>query len=185
MQLAKPPLFFQEIPPPPRHHPNWKKADDFTNGQALIYRVHEATFVFPSRPLNKHYEKLLLKDERLAELSRMPFPALESASSNAVVMGNQINNEPALIGSSGQNRLHNDMAVNSEPAFVGGSASEAQNLEQNCASVDEEALAEALVREADAACDDDLWSMIDECMKQTQEDHGNVAVVVLSPPSKP
>ena len=111
-------------------------------------------------------------------------------------MGNQINNEPALVDSSGQNLLYNDMAVNNEPAFVGGSASEAQNLEQNCETVDEEALAEALGREADAVCDDDGWSMIEEYMKQTdQEDHGNELVgggnvneassSASSPPSKP
>ena len=35
-------------------------------------------------------------------------------------------------------------------------------------------MTEALGREADAACNDDLWSMLDEYMKQTdEEDHGN------------
>ncbi|XP_042049627.1 uncharacterized protein LOC121795214 [Salvia splendens] len=207
IQLAKPPLFFQEIPPSPRHHPNWKKANDFTNGQALIYPTHEATF--PPGALDEHYAKLLIKDERLAELSRKPFPPVESVSSvssNAVI-GNQINNnEPTFVDSSGLNRalvvpdqrLHH--YNNNEPAFFDGSSSEAQYLEQNCAAdVDDEALAEALAREADAACDDDLWSMIDEYMKQTdQEDHGNELVgcgnvneasssdpPASSPPSKP
>ena len=128
MQLAKPPLFFQEIPPPPRLHPNWKKANDFTNGQALIYPTHEATF--PPGALDEHYEKLLIKDERLAELSRTPFPPVESVSSGIVtiiiyigtsfciytnpnyifslvapsnaVIGNHINNnEPTFVDSSG------------------------------------------------------------------------------------
>ena len=114
-------------------------------------------------------------------------------------MRNQIDNGPTFVDSSGQNRLYNDMAVNNEPAFVGGSASEAQYLEQDCETVDEEALAEALGREADGVCDDDLWSMIDEYMEQTnQEDHGNELVgggnvneasssdpPASSPPSKP
>ncbi|KAL1551635.1 hypothetical protein AAHA92_19453 [Salvia divinorum] len=72
VQLAKPPLFFREIPPQPGKHSNWEPADDFTNGQALFCMTHEATF--PPGVLDKHYEKLLLNDERLAELSRRPFP---------------------------------------------------------------------------------------------------------------
>ncbi|KAL1551634.1 hypothetical protein AAHA92_19452 [Salvia divinorum] len=76
VQLAKPPLFFREIPPQPGKHSNWEPADDFTNGQALFCMTHEATF--PPGVLDKHYEKLLLNDERLAELSRRPFPTHES-----------------------------------------------------------------------------------------------------------
>ncbi|KAL1551627.1 hypothetical protein AAHA92_19445 [Salvia divinorum] len=76
VQLAKPPLFFREIPPQPKKHSNWEKADDFTNGQALFCMTHEATF--QPGVLDKHYEKLLINDERLAELSRRPFPTHES-----------------------------------------------------------------------------------------------------------
>ncbi|XP_047961714.1 uncharacterized protein LOC125206508 [Salvia hispanica] len=76
IELAKPPLFFREIPPQPRKQTKWEPADDFTNGQAQICRKHEATF--PPGALDKHYEKLLMSDGRLAELSRRPFPTDES-----------------------------------------------------------------------------------------------------------
>ncbi|XP_042049850.1 uncharacterized protein LOC121795390 [Salvia splendens] len=72
IQLAKPPLFFREIPPQPRKPTIWKPVDDFTGGQALLCSTHEATF--PPGELNKHYELLLINDENLAELSRRPFP---------------------------------------------------------------------------------------------------------------
>ncbi|XP_042048237.1 uncharacterized protein LOC121794226 isoform X2 [Salvia splendens] len=76
IELAKPPLFFREIPPQPRKRTTWEPADDFTNGQAQLCRKHEATF--PPGALDKHYEKLLISDGRLVELSRMPFPTNES-----------------------------------------------------------------------------------------------------------
>ncbi|XP_042049859.1 uncharacterized protein LOC121795398 [Salvia splendens] len=72
IELAKPPLFFREIPPQPRKRTTWEPADDFTNGQAQLCRKHEATF--PPGALDKHYEKLPISDGRLAELSRRPFP---------------------------------------------------------------------------------------------------------------
>ncbi|XP_042047784.1 uncharacterized protein LOC121793813 [Salvia splendens] len=75
MQLAKPPLFFQEIPSPPRHHPN-RQTYEFADGQALISRVHEA--IFPPGALDKHFKELLINDEHLAELSGMPFPTHDS-----------------------------------------------------------------------------------------------------------
>ncbi|XP_042055889.1 uncharacterized protein LOC121800384 [Salvia splendens] len=76
IELAKPPLFFREIPPQPQNRTTWEPADDFTNGQAQFCRKHEATF--PPGALDKHYEKLLISDGRLAELSRRPFPTNES-----------------------------------------------------------------------------------------------------------
>ncbi|KAL1551560.1 hypothetical protein AAHA92_19384 [Salvia divinorum] len=83
IQLAKPPLFFREITPQPRKHTIWEKAEDFTNGQALLCRRHSASF--PPGELDKHYEKLMLNDVRLAELNRRAFPAHESAYFNAVL----------------------------------------------------------------------------------------------------
>ena len=103
MQLAKPPRFFREIPPQQRKQTKWEPVDDFTDGQALLCRYicivythifqprislhnpricmlmlnkynsrHEVTF--PPGALDKHYEKLLLNDERLARVSRRLFP---------------------------------------------------------------------------------------------------------------
>ncbi|KAL1551632.1 hypothetical protein AAHA92_19450 [Salvia divinorum] len=71
VQLAKPPLFFRGITPQPGKHSNWEPADDFTNGQAHLCMIHEATF--PPGVLDKHYEELLMDNEHLAELSRRPF----------------------------------------------------------------------------------------------------------------
>ncbi|KAL1551633.1 hypothetical protein AAHA92_19451 [Salvia divinorum] len=72
VQLAKPPLFFRGITPQPGKHSNWEPADDFTDGEALVCMIHEITF--PPGVLDKNYEELLMNDERLAELSRRPFP---------------------------------------------------------------------------------------------------------------
>ncbi|XP_042049908.1 uncharacterized protein LOC121795439 [Salvia splendens] len=127
VELAKPPLFFREIPPQQRKQTKWEPVDDFTGGQALLCRRHEATF--PPGALDKHYEKLLLNDERLARVSRRLFPTngsflplqqipqqqqlhhslnanfIAASSSGNGVMGNQINNERTFVDSSRQNLL--------------------------------------------------------------------------------
>lgn len=80
-------------------------------------RRHEVTF--PPGILDKHYEKLLVHDERLAALSHRLFPTHESFfpsqqipqqqqlhhSQYIAVQGNQTNNEPTRVGSSSQNPI--------------------------------------------------------------------------------
>ncbi|XP_042049014.1 uncharacterized protein LOC121794754 [Salvia splendens] len=119
IELAKPPLFFREIPPQPKKHSNWEPVDDFTGGQAQLCMRHEATF--PPGVLDKHYEKLLVHDERLAVLSRRLFQTHESVLPlqqipqqqqlhnslhiAASARGNQINNDPTCVGSSSRNPI--------------------------------------------------------------------------------
>ncbi|KAG6425869.1 hypothetical protein SASPL_110075 [Salvia splendens] len=293
----------------PKKHSNWEPVDDFTGRQAQLYRRHEATF--PPGVLDKHYEKLLVHDERLAVLSRRLFPTHESLfpsqqipqqqqlhhSLSIAGRGNQINNEPtcwnpivvsdqqqqlhhslynAPSGSSSQNPLvinneptftgsssynnslvvsneptfmgsssfvrdqrlyqYNDMVVNNQPTFAGSSsivrdqqlyqyndmalnnqptfvASSSQNpvalpastfvdssrqnrplvildayhgacdghdkgqyLGQNGPTGDELALSEAILREANANCDDGAWSLLDLYTRQSQEDQCNQPV---------
>ncbi|KAL6978297.1 hypothetical protein U1Q18_019966 [Sarracenia purpurea var. burkii] len=76
IQLKQPPLFFRETNPQPRKHTLWQQTSDFTGGQAPICRRHYVEF--PPGTLDKHYDKLLQCDGRLADLSRKPFPRLES-----------------------------------------------------------------------------------------------------------
>ncbi|KAL6964656.1 hypothetical protein U1Q18_035713 [Sarracenia purpurea var. burkii] len=76
IQLNQPPLFFREINPQPRKHTLWQQGSDFTGGQAPIYRRHYVEFL--PGTLDKHYDKLLQCDRRLADLNRKPFPTLES-----------------------------------------------------------------------------------------------------------
>ncbi|KAH6826460.1 ATP-dependent DNA helicase [Perilla frutescens var. hirtella] len=66
IELGKPPLFFREIKPQPRKHTNWQEAGDFTQGHALLYRTHYATF--PPGVLDTHYHKLLQCDQHLSQL---------------------------------------------------------------------------------------------------------------------
>ncbi|KAL5786725.1 hypothetical protein ACOSQ2_009117 [Xanthoceras sorbifolium] len=73
IELRKPPSFFDEIDPQPRKHTNWRNAQDFTGGQALLCRRH--CLRFPAGILDKHYEKLLQCDSRLLQLSQQPFPS--------------------------------------------------------------------------------------------------------------
>ncbi|KAM7478452.1 hypothetical protein LguiA_026665 [Lonicera macranthoides] len=76
IELNQPPLFFREINPQPRKHTLWQQAEDFTGGQALICRRHNA--IFPPGILDKNYEKLLQCDPRLFALSQKPFPSEKS-----------------------------------------------------------------------------------------------------------
>ncbi|KAL6978266.1 hypothetical protein U1Q18_019934 [Sarracenia purpurea var. burkii] len=76
IQLKQPPLLFRETNPQPRKHTLWQQTSDFTGGQAPICRRHYVEF--PPGTLDKHYDKLLQCDGRLADLSRKPFPRLES-----------------------------------------------------------------------------------------------------------
>ncbi|KAB1213605.1 hypothetical protein CJ030_MR5G012387 [Morella rubra] len=73
IKLDKPPKFYKEIDPQPRKHPTWNDIPDFTNGEALINRMHYVTF--PPGVLDKHYEKLLQSDSQLSMLSQMSFPS--------------------------------------------------------------------------------------------------------------
>ncbi|KAB1200159.1 hypothetical protein CJ030_MR0G007931 [Morella rubra] len=75
-ELNEQPTFFKETVPVPRRHTIWNVSQDFTDGQALIYRRHYAEF--PPGVLNKHYETLLKCDSRLLKLSETPFPTLSS-----------------------------------------------------------------------------------------------------------
>ncbi|XP_020275117.1 uncharacterized protein LOC109849670 [Asparagus officinalis] len=76
IELEKPPMYFRESSPQPRRHTMWVSGNDFTEGQAQIYRRH--ILQFPEGTLEKHYEKLLQCDPRLYELSQRPFPDLNS-----------------------------------------------------------------------------------------------------------
>ncbi|KAK6915665.1 hypothetical protein RJ641_020782 [Dillenia turbinata] len=76
IELANPPRFYRETNPQPRKHTLWQAASDFTGGQALLCRRHYLKF--PPGTLDKHLEKLLQYDERLLELSRRPFPTLQT-----------------------------------------------------------------------------------------------------------
>lgn len=76
IELNQPPTFHEETDPQPRKHTIWKPASDFTGGQASICRRHFLTF--PAGYLDKHYEKLLLNEPRLFELSKQSFPTLKN-----------------------------------------------------------------------------------------------------------
>ncbi|XP_024926613.3 uncharacterized protein LOC112490647 [Ziziphus jujuba] len=76
IELSIPPTFYKESDPQPRKHTLWNASPDFTDGQALIYRRHYLEF--PSGVLDKHYEKLLQRENRFYQLSKSPFPRLES-----------------------------------------------------------------------------------------------------------
>ncbi|KAJ6757036.1 hypothetical protein OIU74_026318 [Salix koriyanagi] len=76
IELNEPPTFHEETDPQPRKHTIWKPASDFTGGQASICRRHFLTF--PAGYLDKHYEKLLLNEPRLFELSKQSFPTLKN-----------------------------------------------------------------------------------------------------------
>ncbi|XP_010026905.2 uncharacterized protein LOC104417300 isoform X1 [Eucalyptus grandis] len=73
IELHQPPTFYKESDLQPRHHSNWISADDFTGGQALMYRRHYLEF--PSAALDKGYVKLLNTDRRLLKLSQSRFPS--------------------------------------------------------------------------------------------------------------
>ncbi|XP_073148548.1 uncharacterized protein [Henckelia pumila] len=75
IQLNKQPSFSRENNPQPRRHTSWAPVHDFTGGQATITRRH--LVVFPPRFLDRHYEQLLMCDERLYHLSQLPFPDQE------------------------------------------------------------------------------------------------------------
>ncbi|CAL9043779.1 unnamed protein product, partial [Musa banksii] len=68
--LARPPLFFRETDPQPRKHTLWQATQDFTNGQASIYRRH--LLQCPQGLLSKNFEKLIDCDPRLKLLSQQP-----------------------------------------------------------------------------------------------------------------
>ncbi|KAJ8505505.1 hypothetical protein OPV22_006391 [Ensete ventricosum] len=68
--LARPPLFFRETDPQPRKHTLWQATQDFTNGQASIYRRH--LLQCPQGLLSKNFEKLIDCDPRLKSLSQQP-----------------------------------------------------------------------------------------------------------------
>ncbi|KAH9755513.1 ATP-dependent DNA helicase [Citrus sinensis] len=76
LELKQPPTFHHEIDPQPRKHTNWRLTEDFTGGQAPVFRKHYLKF--PPGVLDRHFEKLLQCDSRLFELSRKPFPTLDS-----------------------------------------------------------------------------------------------------------
>ncbi|XP_057469052.1 uncharacterized protein LOC130758228 [Actinidia eriantha] len=76
LELNEPPQFFQETSPQPRKHTVWQHSADFTGGQASICRRHYVRF--SPGVLEKHYEKLLQKDQHLLEISKKPFPRLDS-----------------------------------------------------------------------------------------------------------
>ncbi|CAL1393257.1 unnamed protein product [Linum trigynum] len=75
LRLKQRPSFFLEKDPQPRKHTIWTPTSDFTGGEASKCRRHE--IVFPPGKLEKPYEKLLLADQRLFQLSRNPFPSLQ------------------------------------------------------------------------------------------------------------
>ncbi|XP_057792128.1 uncharacterized protein LOC131008985 [Salvia miltiorrhiza] len=85
IELKQPPLFYREINPQPRKHTLWQQASDFTGGQAPIWRRHYVTF--PPGVIDKHYEKLLQCDPRLAALSQKPFPSQNSPYFDPAMLG--------------------------------------------------------------------------------------------------
>ncbi|KAF2288325.1 hypothetical protein GH714_006021 [Hevea brasiliensis] len=76
LELNQPPTFHEEIDPQPRKHTIWRLTSDFTGRQASACRRHY--LMFPPGSLDKHYEKLMHCDSRLYELSKKPFPSLQS-----------------------------------------------------------------------------------------------------------
>ncbi|XP_057425409.1 uncharacterized protein LOC130718802 [Lotus japonicus] len=72
IEVDRVPLFFREVEPKPGKHTMWAISQDFTNGQASIYRRHY--LLFPPGVLDQHYAKLLQCDNRLLELSQKSFP---------------------------------------------------------------------------------------------------------------
>ncbi|XP_042392288.1 uncharacterized protein LOC121983618 [Zingiber officinale] len=64
--LAKPPLFFRETDPQPRKHTLWQPTQDFTSGQASMFRRHflQCSYGF----LRKNIEKIAHCDPRLNSL---------------------------------------------------------------------------------------------------------------------
>ncbi|XP_047961715.1 uncharacterized protein LOC125206509 [Salvia hispanica] len=123
VELANPPFFFREIPPQPKMHCTWEPAGDFTGGQAKVCKRYEATF--PPGALDKQYEKLLLNDMRLAQLSRKLTSTVIASNAPSYVVGSSSQN-PIVI-SDQQLYEYDDMAVDNEPTFSGLSSSD-QNL---------------------------------------------------------
>ncbi|XP_051150507.1 uncharacterized protein LOC127264942 [Andrographis paniculata] len=74
--LARKPVFFRETNPQPRKHTLWQASEDFTDGQASVYLKHYIEC--SSGMLNKHYEKLIQCDTRLAILSKQPELVIDS-----------------------------------------------------------------------------------------------------------
>ncbi|CAI9113024.1 OLC1v1013546C1 [Oldenlandia corymbosa var. corymbosa] len=76
IELDQRPSFFKETNPQPRKHTLWQPTDDFTGGEALIYRRHYVKFA--PGALDKHYEKLLQCHPTLSSISQRPFPTQPS-----------------------------------------------------------------------------------------------------------
>nr|GEW36343.1 hypothetical protein [Tanacetum cinerariifolium] len=73
LELSEPPEFSEEYDFTAKTHTKWRKTgDDFTGGQASIYRRH--TIKCPPGVLNKHISDLLRCDSYLHCLSQQPFP---------------------------------------------------------------------------------------------------------------
>ena len=151
-------------------------------------RRHEATF--PPGALDKHYEKLLLNDERLARVSRRLFLTNGSVLPlQQIPQQQQLPHEPTFVGSSSQNPIvvSNDMAApfipppsSCPPKFQHGL------IEVEYSDAGEQALADAIVREANETRDAFAWSLIEVFAVQGQGNEpvggGNVnehAIVIM------
>ncbi|KAL1551631.1 hypothetical protein AAHA92_19449 [Salvia divinorum] len=148
VELANPPFFFREITPQPRKRSSWEPVHDFTGGQAQFYRRYEATF--PPGVLDKPYEKLLLHDARLAQLSRRLTSTIIATNAPTYCVGSSSQN-PTVVP-------FIPPRSSCLPRFMQQGLSEAQYLVQNGANADEE---------ANATCDDEPWSLLDLYIMQT------------------
>ncbi|KAK9108166.1 hypothetical protein Syun_024177 [Stephania yunnanensis] len=100
IELLKWPRFFRETNPQPRKHTQWKAADDFTGGEASIFRRH--FLKFPQGTLQKHYEKLVQSDYGLSLLSKKPYPCFDSKLFDLDSMESPELNDHKLFGLTGQ-----------------------------------------------------------------------------------
>ncbi|KAK9117248.1 hypothetical protein Sjap_016195 [Stephania japonica] len=100
IELLKWPRFFRETNPQPRKHTQWKAADDFTGGEASIFRRH--FLKFPQGTLQRHYEKLLRSDYGLSLLSKKSYPSYDSPLFDLDSMESPELNDHKLFGLTGQ-----------------------------------------------------------------------------------
>lgn len=123
--MQKPPTYFCESSPQPRKHTMWFAGNDFTGGQAQIFKCVTITHLliqralkflvssnmyciyffcfrrhilqFAEGTLEKLYEKLLQCDSRLHELSRRSFPNPSSPFFDIISIDPQIH--PLVVDS--------------------------------------------------------------------------------------
>ncbi|KAL4589939.1 hypothetical protein LXL04_002851 [Taraxacum kok-saghyz] len=136
--VGKEPLYFRETNPVPRKHTIWQPTSDFTGGEARNAYVHYIKC--EAGVLDKHYEKLLLCDTRLAFLSQHfqtvlqnPFPEACIKAPNIPHNIVSIYNPTILEGSIKAPNVPHNIVSNYKPKILEGSI-KAPNVPHNIVS---------------------------------------------------